>query len=339
MLSPPRIRPSGWRRWASDATQAPFVSSEVETLSAAPKCLDFARHERGIRVVVVAQAIRAAAAQLAATSDTARLDAEVLMAHALGVSRSDLLLRHMTDPEPSGFISLIKRRLTLEPVAYIIGQQEFYGLTFAVTPAVLIPRGDSEVLVEAALAVRPDARRVLDCGTGSGALLLAVLANLAGAEGIGIDRSGDALGVARANAAALDLAERARMQQADWHQPGWAEGYGQFDLILANPPYVETEADLAPSVRGHEPAEALFAGADGLDDYRVLIPQLPGLLAFGGVAMIEIGWAQAEAATAIAQGCGFSAVLHRDLGDRPRALELRLADAVENPLGNAPRSA
>ena len=124
----------------------------------------------------MAQALRDAAAALAEVSDTARLDAEVLMAHVLGASRSDLLLRHMGDAVPAGFAALVARRMAHEPVAYITGQQEFYGRPFAVTHDVLIPRGDSETLVEAALAAAPAPRRVLDCGTGSGALLLSVLA-------------------------------------------------------------------------------------------------------------------------------------------------------------------
>lgn len=271
--------------------------------------------------MTVGAALREAAALLGVTSDTARLDAELLMAHALDVSRSDVLLKHMGLPAPAGFSALIERRLGHEPVAYILGSQEFYGLNFRVTPDVLIPRGDSEALVEAALAARPEAQRILDCGTGSGALLLAVLDGLPGARGVGIDRSGAALTVAADNAAALGLADRAAMLQLDWHVPGWAGGLAQFDLILANPPYVEDEADLAPSVRAHEPAGALFAGADGLDDYRVLVPQLPGLLASDGVALVEIGATQADAVTAIGAAAGMAARLHRDLGGRPRVLE------------------
>ncbi|MEQ1495196.1 MAG: peptide chain release factor N(5)-glutamine methyltransferase [Novosphingobium sp.] len=271
------------------------------------------------------EAIRAAAAQLCATSDTARLDAEVLMADALGVSRSDLLLRHMRDKPPPGFTALVERRLAHEPVAYITGTQDFFGLAFAVSPAVLIPRGDSEVLVEAALAARPDALRVLDCGTGSGALLLAVLANLSKAHGVGIERSAEALAVARSNAETLSLANRADLRRADWGTPGWATGLGRFDLILANPPYVEDAADLAPSVRAHEPAEALFAGPDGLRDYRVLMPQLPGLLTPGGIALIEIGHTQAASVSEIAAGAGLAATLHHDLAGRPRVLELNIS--------------
>lgn len=271
----------------------------------------------------VSQAIRTAAETLAATSDTPRLDAELLMARALGVSRSDLLLRHTGDPAPAAFDALLARRRAHEPVAYILGIQEFYGLAFHVTPDVLIPRADSETLVAAALGARPDAGAVLDCGVGSGALLLAVLAGLPRARGIGIDRSPAALAVAADNAARLGLGDRARMIRADWDEAGWARGLGPFDLVLANPPYVEEAADLSPSVREHEPAGALFAGADGLDAYRVLVPQLPALLAAQGVALVEIGHTQADAVAAIGRAAGLAAVLHRDLGDRPRVLEFR----------------
>jgi release factor glutamine methyltransferase len=224
--------------------------------------------------------------------------------------------------EPSGFAPLLARRLAHEPVAHILGRQDFFGLTFRVTPDVLIPRGDSEILVEAALKARPDARRVLDCGTGSGALLLAVLAHLPGADGVGIDRSAAALAIAAANAEALGFTARARLLAADWDRPGWSESLGRFNLVLANPPYVEQGADLTPSVRDFEPAGALFAGPEGLDAYGMLIPQLPALLAPDGAAFVEIGATQADAVTAIARGAGLAAMLHRDLANRPRVLEL-----------------
>lgn len=273
--------------------------------------------------MTIAEALREAAAALGETSDTPRLDAELLMAHALGVTRSELLLRHMRSAVPNGFAPLLQRRRAHEPIAYILGRQEFFGLEFLVTPAVLIPRGDSEVLVEVALRARPDARRVLDCGTGSGALLLSVLAQLPNAQGLGIDRSAPALEIARANAERLGLAGRARMVAADWEQPDWTDALGApFDLILANPPYVETAAELGASVRAHEPHGALFAGIDGLDAYRALVPQLPALLTDEGMAVVEIGATQAEAVSAIAAAAGLSATLHRDLGGRPRALSL-----------------
>jgi len=276
--------------------------------------------------MTVGEAIRAAAERLAATNDTARLDAEVLMAHALGCSRSSMLLSRMRDDAPEGFEPLVERRAEHEPVAYITGHQEFFGLPFAVGPDVLIPRGDSEVLVEAALTARPDAHRVLDCGTGSGALLLAVLANLPEATGVGIDSSPGALAVAAGNAEALGLASRARIALADWHAPGWAEPLGgPFDLILANPPYVEITLTLDRSVAAYEPASALYSGELGLDDYLVLVPQLPGLLAPGGIALVEIGHEQAEAVAAIGAISGLSSRLHRDLGNRPRVLEFSTA--------------
>lgn len=275
--------------------------------------------------VTVTQGLRRAAQTLAQTSDTARLDAELLMAHALGCTRSAMLLGRGRDAVPAGFDALIQRRLVHEPVAYIIGHQEFFSLSFAVSPEVLIPRGDSEVLVEAALAARGDARRVLDLGTGSGALLLAVLHHLPAAGGIGLERSPGAQAMARTNARNLGLDQRATIQAGDWTQPDWTEGLGRFDLILSNPPYVEEDAALDPGVRDHEPAAALFAGAEGLDDYRRLIPALPALLAPGGVALVEIGHTQADAVAAIACDHGMIAILHRDLADRPRALELRVA--------------
>ena len=281
----------------------------------------------------VAQAIRAATELLGARTDTARLDAELLMAHALGASRSDLFLKRMQDPAPALFAELVARRAAHEPVAYIMGETEFWGLPFEVTPAVLVPRADSETLIDAActaLAARPP-KRILDLGTGSGCLLLAALSEWPQAEGIGIDRSMEALACATRNARRLGL--QAEMLRADWHAPDWADALGRFDLVLANPPYVEAEAALDPSVRDHEPAGALFAGPEGLDDYRVLVPQMPALLAPGGLALVEIGASQADAVTVIAAAAGFAVTLHLDLANRPRALELKI------PLGKAPRSA
>ena len=271
--------------------------------------------------MTVADALREAARQLAARSDTARLDAELLMAHALGVSRSDMLLRHMQEPEPASFAALVERRAGHEPVAYIVGRKEFYGREFVVGPGVLIPRMDSETTVAAALEACPAPRRVLDCGVGSGALLLTVLAE-AGGGGVGIDRSPEALAIAARNA--RSHTRGVMLLRRDWHEPGWTRGLGRFDLILANPPYVEDDAPMAPDVRHWEPEGALFAGPEGLDDYRVLIPQLPELLTESGVTVLEIGATQAEQVTEIAAQSGFACELHRDLADRPRALVLRL---------------
>ncbi|MFU7529040.1 peptide chain release factor N(5)-glutamine methyltransferase [Qipengyuania sp. ASV99] len=273
--------------------------------------------------MTVAEAIRAAATRLAATSDTARFDAELLMAQALGISRSDMLLRAMGASVPEGFAALIERRAAHEPVAYILGHQEFYGREFRVTPDVLIPRGDSETLIAAALEVAADAALVLDLGTGSGALLVTALLELGAAQGVGTDRSQPALDTAEGNARRLGLgAERAQFRRLDWRAAGWAKELDRFDLILCNPPYVEDAAELAPDVRDHEPAGALFAGPDGLDDYRILIPQLRALMKPGGAAIFEIGFIQGDAITALAQAHGFHAELRHDLANRPRAVVL-----------------
>lgn len=273
--------------------------------------------------MTVAEALRTAAQTLAETSDTARLDAELLMAHALGTTRSGLLLTRMHDAAPDAFQALVARRAGHEPVAYILGHQEFYGRTFAVRPGVLIPRGDSESVVEAALAACPDPARVLDMGTGSGALLLTVLGERLQASGVGIDASPTAIEVAAANARNLGLEARAGFREADWTTPNWAAGLGRFDLVICNPPYVETDAALAPSVRDHEPASALYAGPDGLDDYRCILPQLRGLLTPEGGAVFEIGYRQGEAVAALARAEGFAVTVLPDLAGRDRAVICR----------------
>ena len=213
----------------------------------------------------VADALRAAATRLGATSPTPRLDAELLMAQALGVSRSHMLLQRMGESVPAGFDDLLDRRAAHEPVAYILGHQEFYGRKFRVTRDTLIPRADSEAVVEAALEAATGPSRVLDMGTGTGALLLTVLAEQGG-EGVGIDRSAAAIAVAAENAAAIGVSQQVRLLTADWTMPGWNDGLGQFGLVLCNPPYVEADAELEPDVRDFEPASALFAGHAGLDD-------------------------------------------------------------------------
>ncbi|WP_448586314.1 peptide chain release factor N(5)-glutamine methyltransferase [Thermaurantiacus sp.] len=274
--------------------------------------------------MTAADLLRRAAAAI--PGETPRLDAELLLAHAIGVTREALVLG-LSDPPAADaiarFEALVARRLAHEPVAYILGVREFWSLPIAVSPAVLIPRPESETLIEAALRCGRAGwpATILDLGTGSGALLVAALSEWPGAFGVGVDRSVAAVAVARQNAAALGLGARARFLVSDW---GGALG-ARFDLVLANPPYVEAGARLAPEI-AHEPADALFAGADGLDAYRALVPQLGRLMAPGGRAILEIGAGQALAVQALLRRHGLEGEPVPDLGRRPRALVIRVAD-------------
>jgi release factor glutamine methyltransferase len=252
---------------------------------------------------------------------TARLDAELLLARHLGVAREALLLRGLdTAVDPAGFAALVRRRAAGEPVAYITGRKGFWTLDLIVTPDVLIPRPETETLIEAALALaaRPPAA-ILDLGAGSGALLLAALSEWPAAWGLGVDRSAAALDVARANAAAAGLAPRAAFVRGDW---GAALG-GRFDLILANPPYVAAGDPIDPAVAAHEPAQALFAGADGLCAYRALLPDVARLLAPDGLAVLELGAGQAAAVARLAAAQGLTGGVRQDLAGEARALGLR----------------
>jgi release factor glutamine methyltransferase len=267
--------------------------------------------------------LRDAAARLAAVSDTPRLDAELIAAHAAGLERGEMLLRLSDLAVPAGADALLARRLAHEPVAHITGTRDFWTLSLKVTPDVLIPRPDSETLIEAALghfAGRAGPRRILDLGTGSGALLLAALSEWPEATGLGIDISAGALAVARENAQRCGLADRADFVAGDW-----AQGLdGRFDLILCNPPYIEADAVLAPEVADHEPHGALFAGVDGLDCYRRLAPDMARLLETGGIALFEIGHDQGRAVSALFAAEGFAPVLHHDLGGRDRGVSIIL---------------
>ncbi|MHA6721376.1 peptide chain release factor N(5)-glutamine methyltransferase [Sphingomonas sp. RS2018] len=254
------------------------------------------------------------------TSDTPRLDAELLMAHALGVSRDVMLLSRLDDPTPAGFAVLVERRLAQEPVAYITGTRGFWTIELSVGPGVLVPRADSETLIEAAVAHfagTAGPQSVLDLGTGSGALLLAALDEWPAAVGIGIDASNDAIDIARENVRRLGFTARATILHGDWTGHG-----GPHDLILCNPPYIECDAVLPAQVRDWEPASALFAGTDGLDDYRGLAPVLRAQLAPGGVACVEIGSTQADSAGALFAAAGFAVAVRRDLAGHPRCLVL-----------------
>ena len=275
----------------------------------------------------VAHNIRVATGLLTGISDTPRLDAELLMARALGVDRSAMLLDPGRYSVPDLYSHLVAQRMAYAPMAYILGYRDFWTIRIEVGPGVLIPRPDSETLIEACIAFAKTEgaagwpSRVLDLGTGPGTLLLAALSEFPAATGLGIDASEFALAYARDNAEELGMADRAAFQSGDW-----GEGVdGPFDLILCNPPYIADHEILMPDVAEHEPAEALFAGADGLDDYRRIIPDLPRLLAPGGLAVLEIGATQHISVKQLAEAAGFSVRCRQDLGGRDRALLLTLA--------------
>jgi len=269
------------------------------------------------------RALADAARALAPSSDTARLDAELLMAEALGIDRDRLLLSPPERPVPPRFWTMVERRKDGEPIAYITGRRAFWNVELHVGPGVLIPRPDSETLIAAALEHfegREPPRRILDLGAGPGTLLLAALDLWGQATGIGVDASRHALSYAAANARRLGLDDR-----AEWRLGDWGGGIEEcFDLILCNPPYVATEAALGPGVAEHEPPEALFAGPQGLDEYRRIAPQIGRLLCSGGLAAIEIGFDQADSAGAIFREAGLALRVAPDLGNRPRALLIQV---------------
>lgn len=260
-----------------------------------------------------------------------RREARLLLGHVLG-RVPGLLTIEARDPVGAGeaarFRELVARRAAHVPAAHLTGTRGFWTLDLIVTPDVLIPRADSETLIEAALAAlpdRPSVRRVLDLGTGSGALLLAVLSEFPTAIGLGVDRSPAALAVARANAAWAGLADRALFVCGDW-SAALDEG---FDLVLANPPYVPSGdiAGLEPEVRDHDPRVALDGGVDGLDAYRAILADLPRILLPDGVAVLELGAGQAADVSQVAAARRLALVeLRQDLGGVARAMVLRHAE-------------
>ena len=269
----------------------------------------------------VARALAEAARQLSETSDTARLDAELLMAEALHIDRDRLLLKPPDREPPKRFWTMVRRRSKGEPIAYITGRRAFWNIELHVGPGVLIPRPDSEVLISSAIehfegVAGP--KRILDLGTGPGTLLLAALDLWPEATGIGVDSSRRALSYAAANSRRLGFEKRAKLKIGDW-----AEGIDEkFDLVLCNPPYVAEHEPLGAGVAEYEPEEALFAGPEGLESIRRLAPEIPRLLAPGGLAAVEIGAAQGKAAVKLLKRDGLDARIARDFGERDRAILL-----------------
>lgn len=280
---------------------------------------------------------QAAIALRAVAIDEPLTEARVLAAGILGWDRARLLAeqeRALSSEEETAIDAAVARRVQGEPAARILGRREFWSLDIAVNEATLIPRPDSETLIDAALALFPDRRvalRILDLGTGSGCLLLALLSEFPCASGLGVDCSEGAVAAAKANAARLNFEPRAVFAVGDWNDPDFCPrlaGKGGFDLIISNPPYIARDAieGLQREVRDYEPLPALDGGEDGLDAYRALAPILPHLCRPDGKAVLEIGFDQAIAATEIFRQAGFNAVrLKRDLAGRPRCLVVDVA--------------
>ncbi|PTM39198.1 peptide chain release factor N(5)-glutamine methyltransferase [Bosea sp. 124] len=271
----------------------------------------------------VADARRALAARLLeGGSESAALDARIMLEGALGERDPDPFARLDTETE-ARLDAFAARRLADEPVWRILGEREFWGLPFRLSAATLEPRPDSETLVEAALAClagrRQEPLSVLDLGTGTGCLLIAVLSECPAATGLGIDLSPEACETARSNAVLNGVSDRALFQQGSW-----TEGLNRrFDLILSNPPYIRSDeiATLDVSVREHDPRLALDGGDDGLQPYRVFAGALAQVLAPGGLVVLEIGAGQEADVISLMRGGGFAwRDSQRDLGGHPRAL-------------------
>lgn len=253
-------------------------------------------------------------------SPTARLDAELLLAAVLGKPRS--YLRTWPEHEPgaeqlAAFAALLERRRAGEPVAYILGHQGFWSLDLEVAPHTLIPRPDTELLVETALQLAPATpQRVLDLGTGSGAIALALASERGGWQVTGVDRIAEAVALAERNR------QRLKLNNAEFRQSSWFDGLAgeRFDLILSNPPYIAADdRHLGEGDVRFEPLSALVAGVDGLDDIRQIIAQAPRHLQAGGWLLLEHGYDQAEAVRELLDAAGFTAVdSRRDLGGHQR---------------------
>jgi release factor glutamine methyltransferase len=290
---------------------------------------------------------RLARAFAAASLDSPELDARLLVSHALGLDHAALVAaadRPLDALEQASIAALADRRLKREPVSRILGTKEFWSLPLRVNPAVLVPRPETEALVETALHLldaedrRGVAVRIADLGTGSGAVLIALLHELAAASGVGTDRSAAALAVAAANAEHLGMGGRARFVACDF---GRALA-GAFDLIVSNPPYIASSAipELAPEVRDHDPALALDGGQDGLAAYRAIAADAERLLAPGGHLLLELGAGLAQSVTALFARPSFVVSAPRtDLAGTPRVLHVLCGHSRRPTLGEGAKSA
>ncbi len=263
----------------------------------------------------------------AAGIENARAEARLLVEAATGLDRTAQLRSPDQPVEASGALALAKRRAAREPMAYILGRREFWGRDFAVGPGVLVPRPETETLVEAVLEALPDRQaplRLVDLGTGTGCLLLTLLGLYPKARGVGVDRSPVALRYAATNRAAHGLERRAALVQGDWLEAL----AGPFDLVIANPPYIGT-AELRDPETGHEPAMALIAGDDGLDAYRAFVGPAARALVPGGMLAVEIGAAQAAAVRGLFVAAGLVDLRERaDLAGLARIVTGRRASGL-----------
>ncbi|MFP4614397.1 MAG: peptide chain release factor N(5)-glutamine methyltransferase [Thiohalorhabdus sp.] len=264
-----------------------------------------------------------------AGSDTGRLDAELLLAHALGVERLQLYLdpdRPLDQTERDAYRELVRARAKGAPVAHLLGEREFWSLPFRVTADTLIPRPDTEVVVERAVEHLPleGEIRALDLGTGTGCIAAALATERQELRVDAVEASPEAAEVAAGNVEQLGLGERVTVHTGSWFAPVAGETY---HLIVANPPYVpEADPHLEAGDVAAEPREALAAGPEGLDAYRVLVPEAPAHLEPGGWLVVEIGWDQGKAVAALFEEHGFTEVaVHRDYGGRDRVVEGRWA--------------
>lgn len=269
----------------------------------------------------------------AAKIPSASLDVRLLLQHVLKLQSHSLLLDEthvLTRAQEQEFLALVEQRAARKPMAHLLGRREFWSLDFSVTDATLDPRADSETLIEAALQSgksRSAPLRILDMGTGTGCLILALLSEFPAANGVAVDISEAALAVALANAEALSLKNRVEFIKSDWNH----NVSGVFDIVISNPPYIATDdiATLAPEVANYEPKLALDGGADGLDCYRVIISQLPQLLAKDGIAVLEMGFGQEEAIRKLVEEQPLMvASVRQDLGAVARAITIKHKEAA-----------
>ena len=264
------------------------------------------------------------------------IDARLLVEAAADATRADIVAdphRALTPEQEATFEDYVSRRTQREPVSHILGRKGFWKIMLSVNPHVLTPRPDTEVIVDMALKSFPEqmAFQMLDLGVGSGAILLSILAERPAAKGLGIDVSEEALAVARENAANLGLASQVALLRGDWTA---GLGEASFDLVVSNPPYIASDViqELEPEVRDHEPRLALDGGADGLDAYRILAPEILRVLKPGGMFAVEIGYDQKAAVEALFKAAGATGVrTELDLANRDRVVT-----GTKNPLEDRP---